>query len=239
MKNSILIILFACIFILNPVHTQSILSFGNINSSNGDTVDIEIVFENNSNYSLAGFQFDVENGSVDSAYGGDVQVYGWSDPSVNPSITATSSRILAYAFGTPNIPASTSPLLMIRFTVIDPGLDFCLTNIIMSDSTATAIPTDAGPCLSLSTLLVDETSLLHSVRAYPNPADDFISIDLKSTFDNVSVSLQELNGKVISNSTYTSAGLISYPMDVPKGVYILEVSDANTGEKTILRVLKK
>ena len=239
MKNSILVILFACIFTLNPAHTQSILSFGSLNSSNGDTVDIEVVFENNGNNSLAGFQFDLENGRVESAYGGDVLAYGWDDPFVNPTFSATSSRVLAFALGTTNIPSSTSPLLMLRFTVIDPGLDFCLTNIIMSDSTATEIPTDAGPCLSLSTLQLDESSLLHSVRAYPNPADDFISIDLKSTFDNVSVSLQELNGKVISNSTYTSAGLISYPMDVPKGVYILEVSDTNTGEKTILRVLKK
>ena len=60
----------------------------------------EIIYENNSGNLLAGFQFDLQNGIIDSAYGGNNQNNGWSGSTFfNPTFTPTSSRILSFSFG--------------------------------------------------------------------------------------------------------------------------------------------
>ena len=75
MKKVILLNVLLCFICFNN-KAQSVLSFGNILSVNGDTVEVEIVLNNISGLALGGFQFDLENGKIDSAYGGDIATLG-------------------------------------------------------------------------------------------------------------------------------------------------------------------
>ncbi len=143
-KRSFMI--FFLFFVTNVYSQNSILSFGNINYTNGDTIDIEIIFENNSGNDLAGMQFDIENGRLDTAYGGNAQTYGWTI-SFNQDFSPTSSRVLGFSLSASNVPADTSVIINIRFVPININSGVCLTNIVMSDGGGTSIPTDAGACL--------------------------------------------------------------------------------------------
>ena len=78
---------------------NTILRFGCFTYENGKYT-AEVIYENNSGNLLAGFQFDLQNGIIDSAYGGSNQNNGWlGNTFYNPTFTPTSSRILSFSFG--------------------------------------------------------------------------------------------------------------------------------------------
>ena len=109
MKKSSLILFSSLLFFVLSINAQSTLSFGNINSIKGDTVDVEIIFDNKSGLSLAGWQFDisVKLDQITGIYGGATGSLNWTLVSWN---TQDSSRALGASFGQPYIPPGVTVL---------------------------------------------------------------------------------------------------------------------------------
>ena len=150
---------FIVLLLIMPISNaqNTILRFGCFTYENGKYT-AEIIYENNSGNQLAGFQFDLQNGIIDSAYGGNNQNNGWSaNTFYNPTFTPTSSRILSFSFGQPYVPSDTSVLIILRFTAVPDSSEVCLTNIVMSDPSGTAIPASPGTCIPLQFIPLPDT----------------------------------------------------------------------------------
>ena len=83
------------------------------------------------------------------------------------------------------------------------------------------------------------------LSVYPNPADEEIRLTWRSNSDApVSVTLSDLNGKVMSKQTHTTEGANGGECVIPigqlglaNGMYLLQVGQG--GEKRTLKVMKR
>jgi len=73
-----------------------------------------------------------------------------------------------------------------------------------------------------------------SIRIYPNPAIDIINIDVPKNL-NYEANLHDLNGRLISSMTNKSVIEIQ---NVPHGIYLIEITDLDTGKKVIDKIIK-
>ena len=73
-----------------------------------------------------------------------------------------------------------------------------------------------------------------SIRIYPNPAIDIINIDVPKNL-NYEANLHDLNGRLISSMTNKSVIEIQ---NVPHGIYLVEITDLDTGQKIIDKIIK-
>ena len=73
-----------------------------------------------------------------------------------------------------------------------------------------------------------------SIRIYPNPAIDIINIDVPKNL-NYEANLHDLNGRLISSMTNKSVIEIQ---NVPHGIYLIEITDLDTGQKVIDKIIK-
>ena len=73
-----------------------------------------------------------------------------------------------------------------------------------------------------------------SIRIYPNPAIDIINIDVPKNL-NYKANLHDLNGRLISSMTNKSVIEIQ---NVPHGIYLVEITDLDTGQKIIDKIIK-
>jgi hypothetical protein len=64
--------------------------------------------------------------------------------------SADTSTVIAFTFGTSNLPSDLAVLAIMRFTNPNDSSLACLSNFIYSDSVASAVPTSVGPCLDLT-----------------------------------------------------------------------------------------
>lgn len=69
---------------------------------------------------------------------------------------------------------------------------------------------------------------------YPNPAIDIINIDVPKNL-NYEANLHDLNGRLISSMTNKSVIEIQ---NVPHGIYLIEITDLDTGQKIIDKIIK-
>jgi len=82
---------------------------------------------------------------------------GMINVGVHPPDTST---VIAFAFGTPNLPSDLAVLAIMRFTNPNDSSVACLTDFIYSDSVASAVPTSVGPCLDLTPDIYDNNAVI-------------------------------------------------------------------------------
>ena len=147
MKKQLSIFFCLIVIIINipTLAQQSEIYFGSINLISSDTIEAEILYDNFSNNSVAGVQFDIQNVELYSFYDGDLETYGFT-------ISHNVPTVIAYTLMGNNIPPSYSTLTKVKMKVIDQNINVCINNAIVSDPTATAIPTIAGDCFSYDSL---------------------------------------------------------------------------------------
>ena len=88
---------------------------------------------------------------------------------------------------------------------------------------------------SCSPVSINEHSL-SSLNIYPNPTSGFINIDSEETKSNVSLRLTNTIGKVVLTKNYKSTNHIDLNLDVPKGLYLLQLeSDGKVITKKIIK----
>jgi len=84
------------------------------------------------------------------------------------------------------------------------------------------------------TVIEDEAIL--GVSAYPNPADDKITLKLSSEWKGGTVTLVDMSGKVVRQDTVKGGEQIFSLESVPTGAYLLKVSQ---GMRTVARKISK
>ena len=82
---------------------------------------------------------------------------------------------------------------------------------------------DTSACYSVTGVGIIENNFGDGLLLYPNPSDGNFSIDLGYNFQNVKVSIMDLNGKLIRSVRYYQSQLLNLRLEEPAGVYLLIV----------------
>jgi hypothetical protein len=83
------------------------------------------------------------------------------------------------------------------------------------------------------------TTVNLSAVIYPNPTSDYVMLKISDTaLDNLSYNLIDINGKAISNGSFTNGDSQINMQQLPVGMYILKVSQSNQELKTF-KIIKK
>lgn len=87
---------------------------------------------------------------------------------------------------------------------------------------------------------VKEKMTVSSLRVYPNPADDFITVSINNTGKKLEVEICDLQGKTISCSFFKTlaAGQVIDIKHLPAGSYMLKVSDNKGFTESTIFVVK-
>lgn len=74
-----------------------------------------------------------------------------------------------------------------------------------------------------------------SLTIYPNPSDGKYFLDIGNSYDLVSISIIDINGKLILNEEFSNTKIYNFELNAPQGVYFLfvEILDSRTTLKLI------
>ena len=78
----------------------------------------------------------------------------------------------------------------------------------------------------------------NNVTFYPNPTSKQITIELDRIYDNISVKLTNINGKLISINKYGPISKLELEIKEPSGIYFIEVLSSNE-QLSMQKVIKK
>lgn len=76
------------------------------------------------------------------------------------------------------------------------------------------------------------------LAVFPNPASDTFTIDLGKEFADITVSITDVLGKLISSSAYPSATRVETKIEGPAGVYLVKITTSEGIENTV-KIIKK
>ena len=85
--------------------------------------------------------------------------------------------------------------------------------------------------------LVENSNSNSNVKIFPNPTNGYFSIDLGETYNAVTITITDLNGKVIQSNTYNESQLLNLKLEEPAGVYLLMIESEN--KETLIRLIKE
>jgi len=105
------------------------------------------------------------------------------------------------------------------------GLSTSRTDQIQDFSTPPINDPSLANCSSLS---IDDVSIEDTITIYPNPAQNQLFINTSNNFNNASVSLIDINGRVVINKTLNLTGTNSIDISrLETGLYIINISGDN------------
>jgi hypothetical protein len=96
---------------------------------------------------------------------------------------------------------------------------------------------DTSVCFTVSGLGIAQNDFGTALRAYPNPTKGHFSVDLGESYQNITIQLLDLTGKLIQSNSYFEGENVDWKMDEPAGVYLLKI-DAE-GKQAIIRLVKE
>lgn len=97
--------------------------------------------------------------------------------------------------------------------------------------------TDTSACITVSAVGVIENDFGPGLSLFPNPTKEFVTVDLGATYNDISVQLTDINGKLIRREAYPSNQRLTLQITEDAGVYFLRI---RSGQKiAVLRILKK
>ncbi len=76
-----------------------------------------------------------------------------------------------------------------------------------------------------------------SFQIYPNPATDYVNIDLDGVYHDVNITITNLSGQLISSFSYELIDVIRIDLEVPDGVYLIDVK-TKAGKRALLKTIK-
>ena len=95
---------------------------------------------------------------------------------------------------------------------------------------------DTSACVAITTIGIIENDFGKELLVYPNQTEGNFSIDLGADYSTVSISISDINGKLIRFEKYVQAKVISLSIKEPNGLYLLTI---NSGDKTaVIRLIK-
>ncbi|MEJ5268572.1 MAG: T9SS type A sorting domain-containing protein, partial [Bacteroidales bacterium] len=81
-----------------------------------------------------------------------------------------------------------------------------------------------------------ENTFSNDIIVYPNPTDGIVKIDLGETLSEFSVSLTDVNGKLINQTSYKNTKMIELNLNAQPGIYLLTIYSEN--KKATIRLIK-
>ena len=96
---------------------------------------------------------------------------------------------------------------------------------------------DTTACVAISTVGIIENSFGNGLLVYPNPTDGNFSIDLGETYQTITVTLVDMNGKLVQLNIYNEVQLLNLKIEEPAGVYSLVIESGN--KKAGIRLVKE
>ncbi len=106
-------------------------------------------------------------------------------------------------------------------------------------SYAVEVTTNCGTvtssCVDITTVGIEETSLLSGVTMYPNPSTGLVTLDL-GELNSASVTVTGMNGQVVYQNANIQAPTHSFNLKEAAGIYFVEVQAM--GEKQVFKLVK-
>ena len=96
---------------------------------------------------------------------------------------------------------------------------------------------DTSLCYSVVSAAIIENDSENEILVYPNPTDGNFSIDLGRSYKEISISITDMNGRLIQSETFMDNQLLSFTLDEPAGVYLLIIESRN--QKYTIRLVKE
>ncbi len=85
---------------------------------------------------------------------------------------------------------------------------------------------------------VEDNAFASSIKVHPNPADNFIYVDLGQKHQEISFTLRNALGQIILRENTNTANAIRLEINEPAGVYLLQV-ETKEGKSATFKILKK
>lgn len=76
------------------------------------------------------------------------------------------------------------------------------------------------------------------VSVYPNPINNFFTIELSERCDNLSMEIYFITGQLITNKNYKNIQRFTYHLEGESGIYIIKLND-NKGKNNIIELIKQ
>lgn len=96
--------------------------------------------------------------------------------------------------------------------------------------------TDTSACFAVTTVGILENTFSNDITVYPNPTDGIVIIDLGEALSEFVVSIIDVNGKLIRQSTYKNTKIFELNLNVQSGIYLLTINSGN--KKVTIRLIK-
>jgi hypothetical protein len=97
--------------------------------------------------------------------------------------------------------------------------------------------TDTSACTTVTLVGIKDNEFENQVVVYPNPTQGVFAIDLGNTFPEITVSINDVVGKLIRKQQFYESRLLNLSIEQPAGVYFikLEVED----KQAIIKLVKQ
>jgi hypothetical protein len=96
---------------------------------------------------------------------------------------------------------------------------------------------DTSACYSITSVGIVENSFGNDLLIYPNPTNGNFSIDLRLVYESVTLSVTDINGKLVQSNSYNNSQLIDIKIEEPAGVYLLMVESGD--KKAVISIVKE
>ncbi len=95
---------------------------------------------------------------------------------------------------------------------------------------------DTSACYGITIVSIFDNVFSDNIRIYPNPTSGNLMIDLGQQLSEISVEINDINGRVIRTEKFYNRRLIEMSLNEPAGIYFIKlVSDHNMA---VFRVIK-
>lgn len=95
---------------------------------------------------------------------------------------------------------------------------------------------DTSACYTVTSLATIENSLGTEITVYPNPTNGLLTIDLGKVFNDLTISICDVNGKLISQTACKPTQNVEFNIEAIQGIYLLTINSGN--KKATIRIIK-
>ena len=95
---------------------------------------------------------------------------------------------------------------------------------------------DTSACYTVSSVGIMENDFGNNLLIYPNPTDGPFSIDFGETCSTATITITDLNGKIVLSKVYHENQLLNLQLEEPAGIYFLKVESGD--KKAVIRLVK-
>jgi hypothetical protein len=97
--------------------------------------------------------------------------------------------------------------------------------------------TDTSACFTVSGIGISEQDFASSISLYPNPNEGRFTIDLGANYNDVTVVITDLTGRVVFTQDAIDAQVIPVELNAAAGIYTMQIM--TEGRTAVLRLVKE